>query len=307
MFKSLLTATALSSILLTSAFAQTATTNPAPADGKVMQPSVMFDRNAAAGTDTNGYFEAMSGQVLASKIIGQAVYAGSGDNAERIGEVNDIILGANGTGEAVLLGVGGFLGMGEKDIAIDFDRLNWVSRNGDNWLTVEAGKAELEGAPAYDRAKLQSAAQTMPIDGATAPSAVATNQGGIEAATPDTMVDKSATAATKETYQTVDRGTLSTKDLIGTRVYGPDDKDLGEISEVIVSTDGAVEAYIVDVGGFLGMSEKPVAIDAAQLEVLRASNGSMIIRTPFTQERLEAQVTYEAKGYKANRDTMIMR
>lgn len=52
---------------------------------------------------------------------------------------------------------------------------------------------------------------------------------------------------------------LSSEQLIGTRVYGPGLEDVGEISDVLLTQDGQVTAYIVDVGGFLGLGEKPVA------------------------------------------------
>ena len=73
---------------------------------------------------------------LATNIIGESVYNGTGDNAENIGDVNDIVLGKDGKSEAVVIGVGGFLGIGEKNVAIDLRQADWAEANGDRWLVT---------------------------------------------------------------------------------------------------------------------------------------------------------------------------
>ena len=57
---------------------------------------------------------------LASNLIGETVYNGTGENAENIGDVNDLVVGAKWHGRQLMIGVGGFLGIGEKDVAIDY-------------------------------------------------------------------------------------------------------------------------------------------------------------------------------------------
>ncbi|TIX61136.1 MAG: PRC-barrel domain containing protein, partial [Mesorhizobium sp.] len=51
---------------------------------------------------------------LATNIIGESVYNGTADDAQNIGDVNDIVLTKDGKAEALVIGVGGFLGIGEK-------------------------------------------------------------------------------------------------------------------------------------------------------------------------------------------------
>lgn len=58
----------------------------------------------------------------ATKLAGVGVY---NDSNERIGTVNDVILEKNGKVAAVILGVGGFLGVGERYVAVNFDQLKW--------------------------------------------------------------------------------------------------------------------------------------------------------------------------------------
>ena len=50
-----------------------------------------------------------------------------------------------------IIGVGGFLGVGKKDIAIPFKDLKVVHRDGKDWLQISRTKDELKSAPAYDK------------------------------------------------------------------------------------------------------------------------------------------------------------
>jgi hypothetical protein len=64
------------------------------------------------------------GEWRASKLAGVNVY---NEANEKIGDVNDVILDKSGKAEKVILGVGGFLGMGEHYVAVAFDKLKWVN------------------------------------------------------------------------------------------------------------------------------------------------------------------------------------
>jgi len=60
-----------------------------------------------------------------SKLAGVGVYNGAN---EKIGDINDVILDRSGKVTNVILGVGGFLGMGEHYVAVAFDKLKWVDQ-----------------------------------------------------------------------------------------------------------------------------------------------------------------------------------
>jgi sporulation protein YlmC with PRC-barrel domain len=64
------------------------------------------------------------GQWRSSKLIGVDVY---NDANEKIGDVEELIVDKSGKIEHVVLGVGGFLGMGEHYVAVSFDKLKWVN------------------------------------------------------------------------------------------------------------------------------------------------------------------------------------
>jgi sporulation protein YlmC with PRC-barrel domain len=86
--------------------------------------------------------------LLASDIYKADVY----DNAEdKIGVVTDLILDNSGNVTTAVVGVGGFLGAGKKDVAVPFKDLKVMSRDGKNWLVLNQTKEELKAAPAYDK------------------------------------------------------------------------------------------------------------------------------------------------------------
>jgi sporulation protein YlmC with PRC-barrel domain len=64
------------------------------------------------------------GEWRASKLAGVDVY---NEANEKIGDINDVILDKSGKADKVILGVGGFLGMGEHYVAVPFDKLKWVN------------------------------------------------------------------------------------------------------------------------------------------------------------------------------------
>jgi sporulation protein YlmC with PRC-barrel domain len=64
------------------------------------------------------------GQWRASKLVGVDVY---NEANEKIGDINEVILDKSGKVEKVVLGVGGFLGMGEHYVAVAYDKLKWVN------------------------------------------------------------------------------------------------------------------------------------------------------------------------------------
>ena len=83
------------------------------------------DRAAPAATTHSASSEKMmlKGKWRASKLMGLDVY---NEANEKLGDVNELILDKDGKVSAVVIGVGGFLGMGEHDIAVTMDKLKFV-------------------------------------------------------------------------------------------------------------------------------------------------------------------------------------
>jgi hypothetical protein len=83
----------------------------------------------------------------ASKLIGTSV---KNDANETIGSINEVVLGKDGKVAAVVIGVGGFLGMGEREVAVNFDSLR-MSQDSNNrtLVTLDATKDSLKAAPEW--------------------------------------------------------------------------------------------------------------------------------------------------------------
>jgi sporulation protein YlmC with PRC-barrel domain len=85
---------------------------------------------------------------LASDIYKADVY----DNSEdKIGTVTDLIMDNTGTVTTAVVSVGGFLGVGAKDVAVPFNALKVTSRDGKDWLVLNETKDQLKAAPAFDK------------------------------------------------------------------------------------------------------------------------------------------------------------
>jgi sporulation protein YlmC with PRC-barrel domain len=89
-----------------------------------------------------------SNSLLAKDFIGLAVYS---PDKTKIGTINDLILSKDGkTVEGFVIGVGGFLGIGEKSVALKMNRLQ-ISNTAEGavQLTMDAKKEELASAPSF--------------------------------------------------------------------------------------------------------------------------------------------------------------
>ncbi|MET3973552.1 PRC-barrel domain-containing protein [Bradyrhizobium sp. S3.9.1] len=81
------------------------------------------DRAAPAATAQPADRMALKGNWRASKLMGLNVY---NEANEKLGDINELLVDKSGKINAVVIGIGGFLGMGEHDIAISMDKLKFV-------------------------------------------------------------------------------------------------------------------------------------------------------------------------------------
>ncbi len=111
MFAKFMTAGLVGSALLaTVAFAQS--------------PTTTTDR-ANTASSANLSDSSLQGTWRGSKVVGLSVY---NDNNESLGTINDLLLDKSGNTKAVVLGVGGFLGVGEHLVAVPFDKIKFVDQ-----------------------------------------------------------------------------------------------------------------------------------------------------------------------------------
>jgi sporulation protein YlmC with PRC-barrel domain len=99
-------------LLATAAFAQSPT---ATTDRANMAPA------PAAASDSSSY----QGNWRSSKLVGLSVY---NENNESVGSINDLLTDKSGNIKAVVIGVGGFLGVGEHLVAVPWDKVKFVDQ-----------------------------------------------------------------------------------------------------------------------------------------------------------------------------------
>lgn len=297
---------------------------------------------AIAASDTTQLFlmEMTGENMQASELIGMRVYASDSEiddsgfdgvqsEWEDVGEINDIVLNRNGEIDAVLVDVGGFLGIGERQVAMQMDALKLVpdietEEAHDFFVVVPASVAELENAPEFDMTAMEASKATAQETVETAATDVDAGMKKAEdtleqtTAEVDAELDKAGntieqTAATlgtnpetngdeaakapDELVAAVESADakweqLTTEDLTGMRVYDANGEWIGEINQLNVDNDGRIEAAIIDVGGFLGLGEKPVELELAKLDLVSV-DGVYRIETAETKEALEELPTYE--------------
>ncbi|WBJ98785.1 PRC-barrel domain-containing protein [Methylocystis parvus] len=108
---------------------------------------------APASTTTTEFLSTIpSNALLVSNIYDRNVYD-AGEN--KLGEIKDIVIDRSGTIGAVIVSVGGFLGVGDKDVAVAFEAVNISQRNNKTWLSMNTTKAALMSATGFKFDKSQ--------------------------------------------------------------------------------------------------------------------------------------------------------
>jgi hypothetical protein len=88
------------------------------------------------------------------------------------------------------------------------------------------------------------------------------------------------------------------RDLIGQGVTAPDDTRIGNINDLVLSKDGrSIEAFVIGVGGFLGIGERNVALKMDQLKIAPAPDGSVKLTADLKKDDLA-----NAPAFKSRRD-----
>ena len=88
--------------------------------------SALLVSAAFAEPPTKTSESALQGSWRASKVVGLSVY---NNNNEKIGSINDLLMDKSGTIKAAVIGVGGFLGMGEHLVAVSFDKMKFSDQS----------------------------------------------------------------------------------------------------------------------------------------------------------------------------------
>lgn len=278
--KTLLLTTALAAVSGMSASAQDAAMNPFQSEASGPAVSVS---------------DIIGARIYASEAaLDTDAYSGVQDGWDDIGEVNDVIIGRDGTVDAVLVDIGGFLGMGERQVAVDMAALKFVqddATDADDWfLVLQADRSVLEGAPDWVMPGQDAAVLPMTGDDSTAMNEGTAADAVTDPAAGSTTAESMSTdgdMALPEGYASVEPTALTAETLTGADVRDASDAEIAEVSDLVLTEDGQVTHLVVDVGGFLGMGAKSVALPMENVTVAQR-DGAVRVWVNMTREELEA-------------------
>jgi len=135
--RTLLAATCIAAVTATAAIAGSGATPAQPAGSTAPMKS-------AAATLTATHQDA--NMVRASEFIGETVYNGKG---EKVGAVDDLILQRSDKVLCAVISVGGFLGIGDKLVAVPFDQLKTGTKEVDGLVVYDTTKEKLKAQPEF--------------------------------------------------------------------------------------------------------------------------------------------------------------
>ena len=125
MYKRHVALTAIGGVMLAAAAVAQTTSPSTPPSPQPSAPATTAPAMPAPAADTAKAPEnnlAGQGKWRASKLMGVDIY---GPDNKKVGDVTEVVFDKNGKIELVTVGVGGFLGLGSKDVAIPFDQVTW--------------------------------------------------------------------------------------------------------------------------------------------------------------------------------------
>jgi len=229
----------------------------------------------------------------ANKLIGRSV---TNKNNDTIGKIESVYLNANGKVDSVIVGVGGFLGVGER-----YARLHWkdlkISDNGEK-VMLDMSKDQLKAMAPYkykdqaERGQVFNDRGIYKDDSRAAADARATTADNRDRATADNRADNRSTANTQSTGDFNTQGDVSANAVIGTTVKNANKDTVGSVEDLYVDGSGNIKTVVVSVGGFLGVGTKDVAVKWSDLKQTR-DGSSVALTTSMSKDELKALPDYK--------------
>lgn len=229
----------------------------------------------------------------ANKLIGRSV---TNKNNDTIGKIESVYLDANGKVDSVIVGVGGFLGVGER-----YARLHWkdlkISDNGEK-VMLDMTKDQLKAMAPYkykdqaERGQVFNDRGVYKDDSRAAADARATTADRDRA-----MADNHSTANTQSTGDFNAQGDVSANSVIGTKVKNTDKDTVGSVEDLYVDGSGNIKTVVLSVGGFLGVGTKDVAVKWSDLKQTR-DGSSVALTTNMSKDDLKALPDYKYERRK---------
>jgi sporulation protein YlmC with PRC-barrel domain len=160
-------------------------------------------------------------------------------------------------------------------------------------LTTAVGAMMVTGAlaqsttPPASESTTPPASQSTPANPPAATQARPTDSSNLNS----TSTTGGSTAANVITRQSSDQ--LLASKFKGTDVLGSDNQKIGDVSDILFDKSGKVDAYVISVGGFLGVGAKEVALAPSSFQVVN-DNNTVKLKTSMTKDELKQAANFEA-------------
>ncbi len=271
---------------------------------------VFADTHSNSDTMTESQQQAGEGmQIQATDLIGKVVYVSSEetnsetdretvenvpDSWQNVADISDVLIDEDGNLASIVVEAAWFDTDGETGKSISADDLQFVSDSKDEstfYVVYTGDMQQFEETDSYDAAAMEqdgysSAADT---DAALTINPKQLGQQGQDEG------DQNTQSEDRSQMNSISLADLTTDDLDGVAIIGDNDERIGEISEMVLTEDGTISDVIVDVGGFLGVGEKPVAMKLSEIELLQAENGTIRGYVSMTETEVEELPEWSSK------------
>jgi sporulation protein YlmC with PRC-barrel domain len=225
---------------------------------------------AQDNTTATGTTMAAPSSVDAAKLIGRNIVDTNGDT---VGKIDSVVIDQGGKVRYVIVGVGGFLGIGKKDVALAWDELT-ISENGEKVVTA-ATKDQLAALPEHKFPAAVNPGTVYSYDEAL--------KSNPTLGSPEQMAPAAGTVG------------IRASKLVGATVKNAKGESIGEIHEVVLGGDGSAQGLVIDVGGFLGINERPVLVKWSDVTIQPDSNGAVVVATNMEKTQLEQLPEYKVQ------------
>ena len=227
------------------------------------------------------------------KLIGRNVQNAQN---ETIGEIKSVYIGPDGKVDSLIVRVGGFLGVGEREVRLAWSDLK-ISDNGEK-VVLNITKDELKAKPEYKYSNAGWRGQVFSDNGpwtAGDPNRVARDRAARERLSADRNM-----ASTTSTGDFNAKGEISGNAFIGTNVRNQNHETIGKVEDVYIDDRGTIKTVVVSVGGFLGMGAKDVAVKWGDIKHSRDGK-SLVLTTNWTKDSLKAMPEYKYERRQTER------
>tara|TARA_R110002012_G_scaffold48703_1_gene126542 strand:+ start:166 stop:1287 length:1122 start_codon:yes stop_codon:yes gene_type:complete len=207
------------------------------------------------------------------------------DRPRMVGVITDVILNADGDAVGLVVDAGGYLGIAANEIRLPMEDVSFVP---DHQLGLQQ-MGQQEGTSTQDLV-----AFSVVYIGDPAALQLSQDFDDAQAAELGETRGSSNWGQLEQDWEEISFTSVTIDDLLGVAVYGGQNEWIAEISEMSLDQGAQIENIIIDVGGYLGIGSKPVALSMEDIQ-LRVYGGSELrAYIPYSQDQLDNMATWES-------------